>query len=61
MKLKKFLKNNKGASMMDYFIISAVAILVGGAIFVMGSKVNDGIREGTKNIVNINKAIKGEE
>lgn len=58
MKIKGLLKNKKGASMMDYFIISAVSILIGGAIFIMGSRVNDGIRTGTDRIQTINDTLR---
>lgn len=58
MRISKFIKNKKGASMIDYFIISAVSILIGGAIFVMGSKVHSGIKTGTSSIDRINETLR---
>lgn len=58
MEIKKHLKNKVGASMMDYFIISAVSILIGGAIFVMGSQVHKGVKIGTSRIETINETLK---
>lgn len=58
MEIKKYLKNKVGASMMDYFIISAVSILIGGAIFIMGSQVREGVQTGTNRIQTINETLR---
>lgn len=51
--MKKYLKNRKG-SMMEYFILTVVALLIGAAVFTMGKSVKGGVERGTGVIDTIN-------
>lgn len=41
--IKNTLKNKKGASIMEFFIITVVALLVGAVIFIVGSNMKGGV------------------
>lgn len=54
MKINKILKNKKGASMLDYFILSMVSLLIGSAVFAMGGEVKKGIGLSKDRVAKIN-------
>lgn len=52
--IKNTLKNKKGASIMEFFIITVVALLVGAVIFSMGGAVKEGVEKGESIVESIN-------
>ena len=56
--MKKYTSNKKGASMMEYFIITVVVLLVGAAVFAMARSVRDGVESGTGIVEDINGSLK---
>lgn len=53
-KIKVHLLDKKGASMMEYFILSVVALLIGAVVFELGASVRTGVRGGTGIVDDIN-------
>lgn len=51
--MKRYLKNRKG-SMMEYFVLTVVALLIGAAVFTMGRSVRSGIDRGKSIVDTIN-------
>lgn len=56
--MKKYLNNKKG-SMMEYFIITVVALLIGAAVFTMGKSIKGGVEKGTSIVDTINGRLDG--
>ena len=54
MRIKDIFKNKKGASIMEFFIITVVALLVGAIIFELGGALRTGVNRGTEIVNNIN-------
>lgn len=54
MRIKDIFKNKKGASIIEFFIITVVALLVGAVIFSMGGAVKDGVEKGESIVEGIN-------
>lgn len=57
MKLSKLIKNKRGASMLDYFILSMVSLLIGSAVMMLGGEVKKGINLGRDRVASINKTL----
>lgn len=55
--IKERLNNKKGASVMEFFILTVVALVVGAAIFGFGGQIKSGVDSGTKLVTEINKNL----
>lgn len=44
-KIKNILKNKRGASIMEFFIMTIVALVIGAIIFLLGGKLKSGVGE----------------
>ena len=44
-KIKNILKNKRGASIMEFFIMTIVALVIGAVIFLLGGKLKSGVGE----------------
>lgn len=42
-KIKNRLKNKKGASMMEFFVLTIVVLLIGAIIFILGNNMRGGV------------------
>lgn len=54
-------KNKRGASMLDYFILTLVSLFIGSAVIFLGMEVKQGINLGKDKVSNINRSLKGEK
>lgn len=47
--IKNILKNKKGASIMEFFILTIVVLLIGAIVFILGGNMKKGVDKVDKN------------
>lgn len=57
LKLAKWIKSKKGASMLDYFILSLVSLFIGSAVMMLGGEIKKGVNLGRDRVQSINKTL----
>lgn len=59
MKYRKFIKSKKGASTIEFFILTVVALLIGSGVFLLGAAVKEGVNIGTQKVKAVNNNLRG--